>query len=136
MEVLTRNEPYIEHSQLLCKNFFFWPLRPLRKAFAHLKKSLGRQNFVCLWPVILAQQGRSKFFWESRAVFMLMILLSNLSVIWQLTTGNNYRWPLNLNWMYETLWNMRVSELLISILKKINLFCLTSLITLMLLIWK
>ena len=136
MEVLTRNEPYIEDSQLLCKNFFFWPLRPLRKAFAHLKKSLGRQNFVCLWPVILARQGRSKFFWESRAVFMLMILLSNLSVIWQLTTGNNYRWPLNLNWMYETLWNMGVSELLISILKKINLFCLTSLITLMLLIWK
>ena len=36
---------------------------------------------------------------------MLMILLSTLSAIRHLIWGNNYNWLLNLNLIYETLWN-------------------------------
>ena len=60
---------------------------------------------------------------------MRMILLSILtwSVIWQ-------NWLLNLNLIYQTLWTEAGSGLLISTLKKLN--SLTSVITLVLLMWK
>ena len=65
---------------------------------------------------------------------MLMILLSILSVIEHLICGNNLNWLLNLNLIYETLWTGAGSGLLISMLGKLNWFCLTVLITLVLLI--
>ena len=66
VEVLKCDEPYIEQCQLLFKKFLFCrPLRPLRKAFAGLKKSLHWQNFTTLWPV---RSALSWYFWESRNV--------------------------------------------------------------------
>ena len=63
----------------------------------------------------------------------LMILLFILSVIGHLICGNNLNWPLNLNPIYETLWKGARSDLLISMLGKLNWFRLTRLITLVLL---
>ena len=67
---------------------------------------------------------------------MLMILVSILSVIRHLICGNNLNWFLNLNLIYETLWTGVRSGLLISMLGKLSWFCLTGLITLVLLMWK
>ena len=64
---------------------------------------------------------------------MLMILLSILSVIRHLICGNNLNWLLNLNLIYETLWTRVRSGLLISMLGKLSWFCLTGLITMVLL---
>ena len=65
---------------------------------------------------------------------MLMILLSILSVITHLIFGNNLNRLLNLNLIYETLSTGARSGLLLSMLGKLNWFCLPSLITLVLLI--
>ena len=75
------------------------------------------------------------FLMMSSVIFlsMLMILLSTLNVIRYLIFGNNWNWLLNLNLIYETLWTGAGSGLLISMLKKLNSFCLTGLITLVLL---
>ena len=67
---------------------------------------------------------------------MLMILCSTLTVIRHLICGNNWNWLLNLNLIYVALWTGAGIGLLISMLEKLNWFCLTSLITLVLLIWK
>ena len=67
---------------------------------------------------------------------MLMVLLSTLSVTRHLICGKNQNWLVNLNLMYKTLCSEAGRSLLISILEKLKLFCLTSLITLLLLIWK
>ena len=67
---------------------------------------------------------------------MPMILLSLLSVIRLLISGNNLNWLLNLNLIYETLWTGTRSGLFISMLGKLNWFPLTSPITLVLLMWK
>ena len=67
---------------------------------------------------------------------MLMILLSILSVIRHLICGNNLNWLLNLNLIYETLWTGARSGLMISVLGKLSWFCLTGLITMVLLMWK
>ena len=64
---------------------------------------------------------------------MLMILHSILSVIRHLICVSNLNQPLNLSLIYETLWTGARSGLLISMLRKLNWFCLTSLITLVLL---
>ena len=64
---------------------------------------------------------------------MLMILLSILSVIRHLICGNNMNCFLHLNLTYETLWTRARSGLLISMLGKVIWFCLTGLITLVLL---
>ena len=64
---------------------------------------------------------------------MLNILLSILCVIRHLICGNNLDWLLNLNLVYETLWTRVRSGLLISMLRKLNWFCLTGLITMILL---
>ena len=69
-------------------------------------------------------------------VSMQMILLSTLSVIRHLIFGNNLNRLLNLNLIYETLWFRAGSGLLISVLEKLIWFCLTGLITLVLLMWK
>ena len=66
----------------------------------------------------------------------LMIPLSTLSVIRHLIWSNNYNWLLNLNLIDETLWTGAGSGLLTSKLDKLNWFHLTSLITLVLLIFK
>ena len=66
-------------------------------------------------------------------LFMLMILLSTLSLVGHMICGNNERWLLNLNLTYEILlWNGAGSDMLISMLEKVNLFCLTGLIALVL----
>ena len=65
---------------------------------------------------------------------LLMILLSILNVIGHLVRGNNNL--LNLNLIHETLWTGAGRGLLISMLEKLNWFCLTDLITLVLLMWK
>ena len=62
----------------------------------------------------------------------LMVLLSILSVIRHLTCSNNLNWLLSLNLIYKTLWTRARISLLISMLGKLNWFCLTSLITLVL----
>ena len=67
---------------------------------------------------------------------MLMILLSILSEIRHLICGKNLNWLLNLNLIYETLWAGVRSSLLNSMLGKLSWFCLTSLITMVLLTWK
>ena len=69
-------------------------------------------------------------------LYMLMIVLSVLSMIWHLTCSNNLNWLLNSNLTYETLWTGVRSGLLISMLGKLKWFRLTSLVTLILLIWK
>ena len=51
---------------------------------------------------------------------MLMILLSILSVIRHLISGNNLNGLLNLNLTYQTLWTVAGSGLLISMLEKLN----------------
>ena len=51
---------------------------------------------------------------------MLMILLSNLSMIRHLICGNNYNWLLNLNLIYKILWTGAGSGLLILMLEKVN----------------
>ena len=61
---------------------------------------------------------------------VLMILPSILIVIRHLISGNNWNWLLNLNLIYETLWTGARSGLLMSVLGKLSLFRLTSLITL------
>ena len=63
---------------------------------------------------------------------MLMILLYILSVITYLICGNSLNWLLNLNLIYETLCIGVRSGLLISMLQKLNWFCLTSLVTMVL----
>ena len=50
----------------------------------------------------------------------LMILLSILGVIRHLIYGNNLIWLLNLNLIYETLWDGAGSGLLISMLEKLK----------------
>ena len=60
---------------------------------------------------------------------MLMILLSVLSMIRNLIFWNNYNWLLNLNLIYERLWNGAGFGLLISMLEKLSWFVLTGLIT-------
>ena len=67
---------------------------------------------------------------------MLMILFSTLSVIRYLICGNNLSWLLNLHLIYKILWTGAESDLWISILEKLNLLRLTSLITLVSLMWK
>ena len=54
----------------------------------------------------------------------------------RLICGNNLNWFLNLNLIYETLWNGVRNGLLISILGKVNWFYLTGLITIVLLMLK
>ena len=67
---------------------------------------------------------------------MLMILLSILSVIGHLICGNNLNWLLNLNLIYDTLWTVVRSGLLISMLGKLSWFRLTGLRTMVLLMRK
>ena len=65
-----------------------------------------------------------------------MISLSILSMIKHLICGNNLNWLLNLNLIYETLLTGKGSGFFISMLGKLNWFCLAGLITLVLLMWK
>ena len=67
---------------------------------------------------------------------MLMILLSILSAIRHLISGNNLNWLLNMNLIYETLRTGARSGLLISMLEKPKWFRLTGLMTLFVLMWK
>ena len=67
---------------------------------------------------------------------MLMIPLSTLSVIRHLICCNNYGWLLNLHLTNKTLQTVARSSLLISILEKLTLFHLNSLIILLLLMPK
>ena len=76
------------------------------------------ENIVCLGKILLS---------------MLVILLSILTVIRHLICGNNLNWLVNLNLICETRWTRVRSGLLISMLGKLSWFCLTSLITMVLL---
>ena len=67
---------------------------------------------------------------------MLMVLLSTLSVIRHLICGSNSNGLLNFSLIYEILQSGIESDLLISMMEKLNWFRLIGLITLMLLIWK
>ena len=64
---------------------------------------------------------------------MLMMLFFILSVTRHLIYGNNLNWLLNFNLIYEALWTGVRSGLLILMLGKLSWFCLTSLITMVLL---
>ena len=65
-----------------------------------------------------------------------MIQLFTLNLIRYLIYGNNYSWFLNINLTYETFQTGVRYDFLISMLEKLNLFYLTSLITLVPLTWK
>ena len=67
---------------------------------------------------------------------VLMMLLPILSVIRHLVCDNNLNWLLNLNLIYETLLAGAKNSLLILMLGKLSWFHLTSLITMVLLMWK
>ena len=67
---------------------------------------------------------------------MLMILLSSLSEIMHLICGNNKNFLLNLNLIYKPLCSRARNGLLILVLEKFDWFCLTGLITWVLLMWK
>ena len=69
-------------------------------------------------------------------LFMLMIISFTLSVIRHLVYGNCYSWLLNLNLTCNTFETGAGKDLLISMLKKLNLFRSNGLITLTLLMWK
>ena len=62
-----------------------------------------------------------------------LMILFILSVIRHLICGNNLNWLLSLNLIYKTLWTGARSGLLISMLGKLNWFCLTSLVRMVLL---
>ena len=66
----------------------------------------------------------------------MLMILSTLNVIRHLICVNKLNWLLNLNLFYETLWTGAGSGMLISMLEKLNLFRLTVIITLVLLMWK
>ena len=56
---------------------------------------------------------------------MLMILLSTQSLTRHVIYGNNWKWHLNMNLIYETLWTGAGSWFLISfIAQKTQLFCM------------
>ena len=55
--------------------------------------------------------------------------------LWDLIYGNNLNWLLNLNLIYKTMWTAARTGLLISMLRRLNWFCVISLIT-VLLMWK
>ena len=57
----------------------------------------------------------------------------SLNVIRHLICGSNQNWLLNLNLICESLWTGAGSGLLISMLEKLNWFCLTGLIIMVLL---
>ena len=63
---------------------------------------------------------------------MLLILLSTQSIIRHLICGNNWNWLLYLYLIYKTLWTGAGSDLLISMLEKLNWFHLINPITLVL----
>ena len=67
---------------------------------------------------------------------LLMILLSTLSAMRHLICGNSCKWLLHLNLIYEKLWTVVTSDLLISLLGNLNCFHLIDLKTLVLLMWK
>ena len=71
--------------------------------------------------------GHTPFLLYTNDLSMMMILLS---------TTLNKSWLLNLNLICQTLWIGAGSGLLISMLEKLNLFLLTGLTTLVLLMWK
>ena len=83
-----------------------------------VKKVITAMTFLMLLSLIL--------------ISMLMILLSILSGIRHLICGNNFDWLLNINLIYKTLWTGARSALLISMLEKLNWFCLTSLMMMLL----
>ena len=61
------------------------------------------------------------------------MLVSSTKLIRHLICGNNLNWLLNLNLIYETLWTGVRSSMLISMLGKLSWFCLTVVITMVLL---
>ena len=78
-----------------------------------------------------------EFFSSSyRRCFMKKVVPKRFCNIQHLICANNLNWILNLNLIYKTLWTGARSSLLISMLGKVNWFHLTSLITLVLLMWK
>ena len=101
------------------------------------------KNFQLMWEFLKAPFLVLHFFYYTLMIFlmmlsvilpsMLMTLLSILSVIGHLISGNNLNWLLNLNLIYETRWTGVRSGLLISILGKLSWFRLTGLITMVLL---
>ena len=79
-------------SQLPWKKFCFcWPLRPLRKAFANLKKSLCWQNFAGLWPVRSALFYQSRFF-ESPGLFISTLSQRGLQHFGTLWNTSGVQW--------------------------------------------
>ena len=63
-------------------------------------------------------------------LYLLTILLSTPNIIKHLICSNNYSVLLNLNLIYETLRTGTGGGLLVLMLEKLFLFCLTGLITL------
>ena len=95
----------------------FWQLQ-----FLGLAKYLGLMTFLMMLSVVL--------------LYLPMILLCIVCMIRRLIYCINQGWLFNLYLTYKTLYPGPGSDLLIWLLKKLNLFNLTSLIILVLLMWK
>ena len=76
-----------------------------------------------------------EWFWMEHLYknIQLMLEFHKAPLIRHLICGNNLNWLLNLNLIYQTLWTGVSSDLLISMLRQLSWFRLTSLITMVLL---
>ena len=76
-----------------------------------------------------------EWFWMEHLYknIQLMLEFHKAPLIRHLICGNNLNWLLNLNLIYQTLWTGVSSDLLISMLRQLSWFHLTSLITMVLL---
>ena len=93
-------------------------------------------TWLQLWSPFTKKKKKEKTCPKKTYCITPWILLSILCVTRQLICGNNYNWLLKLNLIYGTLWAGAEKGLFISMLEKLIWFCLTGVITLVLLIWK
>ena len=113
---------------LLPSGVHAWRSRHLPNQLPSLWKVRGKKLLRCSWIFVNEENKKQSS--------MLMILFSVLNKIRHLICGNKLNWLLNLNLVYKKPWTGARNGLLISMLVTINWFRLTSLLTLVLLMWK
>ena len=96
----------------------------------------GSSSRLHLWLINFFYYTLKTFLIISSVMLASVLICDILSAIRHLICSNNYNWILNLNLINETLWTRVRSSLLISMLRKLNWFRLTSLTALVLLMWK
>ena len=73
---------------------------------------------------------------DDTTLFLILLSVILLSMLIHLIYDNNCNWLLSLNLVNKTMWTVARTGWFISVLKKLNRFRLTCLITLKLLMWK